>query len=452
MTKPKILLVDYDPKTIESTLGPLSDAGYDVEVAKDGEAGLEALGRVAPDLVLVEMMLPKIPGLELCREIRRARPDVGPAILILGRSSAEKYRAQAIACGANAYVPRTIEPERLVEICNLHLGGSPVDSAPPFTPPEQPRESFVGPHSMREEAKELAAPAPDRAGSGARPTKLRRGGQRRNPRAWGIAAAASTLILGGAFVMRPRDSAAPEPRPVEEIKRRAPLEATVRPEQGVPVSLVPREAPSAPPAGDPRIDAISHPEPSAPKVPRASPPAMTRILPGIVVHERPPAPESAKEKAASESGAQKPELLAETTPPKTEGPDAIGEPEALSVLPAPPTLPSARDATTAPPSHPASAGEVVDLSEVDAAPVAKSRLAPRYPEAARRMRREGRVILRLLVDETGKVANVERVGGSRVSEFLPAAEQAVRSWTYEPAMKDGVRVKVWLTVQVVFKS
>ena len=440
MTKPTILLVDYDPKTIESTLRPLCDAGYDVEVARDGEAGFLALGRVDPDLVLLQMMLPKKPGLELCREIRRARPRGGPPILVLGNSSAEKYRAQALASGADAYVPPATEPERLVEICNLHLMGSPVEPPLQFEPPPIPSESLA-----------WWSPSPPGGPEGSQ--------KRRRPwralQTWGIiATAGATLMVGGAFVLRPREGVAPEPRSRAEMDRPVPLEAAASPEGDLrPASeavVVPREEPQ--PGKEirattsPRVPrasvAIPRPEPDPPTVEQAPPPRGQRLLSGMIVHEDPP-PQNATEDDAPDAG------VAESGSPSDapEG-DPVTEAPELLVGSAPPPP---GEAAWPPQSRPASVGDLVDLNEVDAPPVAASRPAPTYPASARRMHRQGKVILRLLVDETGRVERVEPLG-SAASEFHQAAERAVRRWTYEPARKDGVRVKVWLTVQLVFSS
>jgi protein TonB len=88
---------------------------------------------------------------------------------------------------------------------------------------------------------------------------------------------------------------------------------------------------------------------------------------------------------------------------------------------------------------------------VDTPPVAKSRAQPAYPEFARRMRYWGTAVLRILVDETGRVAEAEPEGAPARKEFLAAAIKAVRTWTYSPATKNGVPVKTRLTVQVAFQ-
>jgi protein TonB len=96
-------------------------------------------------------------------------------------------------------------------------------------------------------------------------------------------------------------------------------------------------------------------------------------------------------------------------------------------------------------------GDLVNLSEVDRAPVAKDKPMPGYPPAARSTRQEGTVNLRLLVDERGRVEQVEIDSGTKSRQLQRAATQAVKRWVYEPGIKDGVPVKVWITTAVTFK-
>ena len=91
------------------------------------------------------------------------------------------------------------------------------------------------------------------------------------------------------------------------------------------------------------------------------------------------------------------------------------------------------------------------LNEVDKAPVAKEKAMPQYPPGARSMRQEGTVNLRLLVDERGQVEQVDVESGTRSKQLQRAAVQAAKSWVYEPGIKDGVPVKVWITTAVTFK-
>jgi TonB family protein len=75
----------------------------------------------------------------------------------------------------------------------------------------------------------------------------------------------------------------------------------------------------------------------------------------------------------------------------------------------------------------------------------------RFPGAARRMNRSAEVLVRLLVDERGQVEKAERVGAAAGLGFDEAALEVARHSNYEPATKDGVRVKMWTTMKVSFK-
>ena len=83
-----ILLIDYDPRSIEHIRGLLSAAGHRVEVAKNGLAGLESFREHEPSLVLVEAMLPKKHGFEVCQEIKDSEhgPSTSTSATSISRS------------------------------------------------------------------------------------------------------------------------------------------------------------------------------------------------------------------------------------------------------------------------------------------------------------------------------------------------------------------------------
>jgi len=74
----------------------------------------------------------------------------------------------------------------------------------------------------------------------------------------------------------------------------------------------------------------------------------------------------------------------------------------------------------------------------------------RYPPAARRMNRSAEVTVRALVDEKGRVEKAERVGAPVGMGFDEAALEVARLSAYNPATKDGVRVKMWISMKVTF--
>ncbi|HKQ63162.1 MAG TPA: energy transducer TonB, partial [Candidatus Polarisedimenticolaceae bacterium] len=133
-----------------------------------------------------------------------------------------------------------------------------------------------------------------------------------------------------------------------------------------------------------------------------------------------------------------PQEAAPITPPPADGVAQVEE------------APAATEAASPPPSA-VEPGAVVDWDALDVTPVPIARPAPEYPALARQMRQEGTVTLRVLVDETGHVADVELVRGISRSRLNDAAIQAARRWTYTPASKDGVPVKVWKSETVIFK-
>jgi protein TonB len=96
-------------------------------------------------------------------------------------------------------------------------------------------------------------------------------------------------------------------------------------------------------------------------------------------------------------------------------------------------------------------GALIDIAEVDSEPVPISRPDPEYPTVSRRMRHEGRVVLNLLIDENGRVIDIEVISGVPRTRLDRAASDAARRWTYRPATKDGVAVKVWKTAEFIFK-
>jgi len=110
------------------------------------------------------------------------------------------------------------------------------------------------------------------------------------------------------------------------------------------------------------------------------------------------------------------------------------------------------DADVTRPSAPSVApGTLLSIEEVDAAPVSLSRKVPVYSMQARQMRIQGTVVMNVLVNENGTVDDVVIVKGIPGADVNDASVKAAKAWTYRPATKDGVAVKVWKTEQVVFK-
>ncbi len=127
-----LLLVDYEPKSIEHMRQPLARAGYRVELATDGLSAIEAFHRIKPDLVLIEAMIPKKHGFEVCQEIKRSQAGKRtPVVITTAVYRNRRYRTQALHIyGCDDYIEKPISDEELLEMVRRHLGdGAPAPAA-----------------------------------------------------------------------------------------------------------------------------------------------------------------------------------------------------------------------------------------------------------------------------------------------------------------------------------
>lgn len=98
-------------------------------------------------------------------------------------------------------------------------------------------------------------------------------------------------------------------------------------------------------------------------------------------------------------------------------------------------------------------GDLILLDQVEVQPQTIKQVPPVYPEMARRVGVEGVVTVNALISETGDVIQTTILRGIKGGfGFDRAAETAIRQYKFRPAMKDGVRVKVWKPFNVVFRK
>lgn len=108
---PRILVADDDPHIREVISFALARAGMAVHAVADGEAALQAFGREPPDLVVLDVGMPEMDGLEVCRELRK-RSDV--PILFLSARNEEIDRVLGLEMGGDDYVTKPFSPRELV--------------------------------------------------------------------------------------------------------------------------------------------------------------------------------------------------------------------------------------------------------------------------------------------------------------------------------------------------
>jgi len=103
----RILLADDDPDSLDGLRALLEDWGYEVETDRDGRAALDQVPVVRPSVVITDVIMPRMTGLELLEAIRRDRPAL-PVIVMTAHGNIETRR-HAAAMGAAAYLPKPID-------------------------------------------------------------------------------------------------------------------------------------------------------------------------------------------------------------------------------------------------------------------------------------------------------------------------------------------------------
>jgi two-component system alkaline phosphatase synthesis response regulator PhoP len=112
--KPIILLVDDDPDIREFVTFNLEKEGYAVVSAKDGAEGVEAAKKHRPDLILLDVMMPGMDGIEACEAIR-SNPDIASTLIAFLSARGEDYSQVAgFDAGADDYITKPIRPKVLV--------------------------------------------------------------------------------------------------------------------------------------------------------------------------------------------------------------------------------------------------------------------------------------------------------------------------------------------------
>ncbi len=119
---PSVLVVDDEPNIVLSLEFLLKQVGYEVRVARDGEAALESIAQAKPGLVLLDVMMPKRDGFDVCQTIR-ANPDWSDVrIIMLTAKGREIEREKGLALGADEYVTKPFSTREVVEKVRQLLG------------------------------------------------------------------------------------------------------------------------------------------------------------------------------------------------------------------------------------------------------------------------------------------------------------------------------------------
>jgi DNA-binding response OmpR family regulator len=118
----RILAVDDSPTILEMIKAILIAGGYDVITAADGQEALSAARAEKPDLILLDVMLPKLDGYRVCRLLKFDQNYKHIPIIMLTAKTEEQSMATGLRTGADQYLTKPIEPERLLSAVADELG------------------------------------------------------------------------------------------------------------------------------------------------------------------------------------------------------------------------------------------------------------------------------------------------------------------------------------------
>jgi len=118
----KILLVDDEPNILLSLEFLIKRAGYDVQTAEDGEAALSSIDSFKPDLVLLDVNMPKRDGFDVCQTVRARSELDSMKIIMLTAKGRELEREKGLALGADDYVTKPFSTQEVIDKINQLLG------------------------------------------------------------------------------------------------------------------------------------------------------------------------------------------------------------------------------------------------------------------------------------------------------------------------------------------
>jgi len=113
-SKQRVLIVDDDHEIVESVKYALETKGYEVLIARDGNQGLAMAEREDPDLVILDMMMPKRSGFLVLEKLRRSRP-VPLRVIMITANEGSRHKAYAEMLGVDDYIRKPFAMDRLME-------------------------------------------------------------------------------------------------------------------------------------------------------------------------------------------------------------------------------------------------------------------------------------------------------------------------------------------------
>ena len=119
-----VLVVDDEPNIVLSLEFLMKQANYDVRIARDGEAALAEIEQSPPDLVLLDVMMPKRDGFDVCQAVRANPALKDVRIIMLTAKGRDIEREKGLALGADDYITKPFSTREVLERVRTYLGAS----------------------------------------------------------------------------------------------------------------------------------------------------------------------------------------------------------------------------------------------------------------------------------------------------------------------------------------
>lgn len=120
LVKEKVLIADDNPVNLDIFQEILED-DYDIKMVTDGVQALDSIKNFMPKVILLDIMMPKIDGYEVCRQIRAHKELQGVKIIMVSARAMESERLKGIEVGADEYITKPFDEDVLLEMVKSHL-------------------------------------------------------------------------------------------------------------------------------------------------------------------------------------------------------------------------------------------------------------------------------------------------------------------------------------------
>jgi len=118
---PRVLIADDEPQAVELLEAYLASSGYELQTAADGEEALAKLQSWKPDLLLLDIMMPKISGFEVCKRIRSSPATRGIAVLMVTALDQQSDIDRAVEAGTDDFITKPINKTQLLSLVQALL-------------------------------------------------------------------------------------------------------------------------------------------------------------------------------------------------------------------------------------------------------------------------------------------------------------------------------------------